>query len=245
MNESRSFPQFCAEVRTRYRQRGPDAPKPEFPFCLADGKGGRNTALDQVRTTLLGLLAILLAIASAITAIFTFGLTLQILGGGAALATVVWWLRARSQRQLGEAWLREADAWPGALVMAHSSVLEPGQSVVPGVLLVDFGNAVDPARLEQIAQQVFALVKAEQVPPSHTPVRDWLRDDMQRGHFDRLQLPRDLAGNDSSWLVSLRMNRAMMPNGYVDRRLWFVAARAGRNESAELLPHSYWAAAAD
>lgn len=244
MNESRSFPQFCAEVKARYRQRGPTDPKPEFPFCLDDGKGVRSTALDQVRTTLIGLVAILLAIASAITAIFTFGMPLQILGGITALAIVVWWWRARSQRQLGEAWAREAEAWPAALVMAHSSVHEPGPSVVPGVLLVDFGTSPDPARMQQAAQQAFALTEAEQVPASHAPVRDWLRFDMRRAHFDRMKLPRDLAGNDNCWLVSLRFDRAMMPNGYVDRSSWFVAARAGRNESAELLPHAYWTSAA-
>lgn len=57
----------------------------------------------------------------------------------------------------------------------------------------------------------------------------------------RLRVPRDLAGNDTSWLVSLRFDRKMMPNGYVDRSVWFVKARADRNESAEILPHSYWA----
>lgn len=72
-------------------------------------------------------------------------------------------------------------------------------------------------------------------------MRDWLLAGMQRADFGRVKVPQDLAGNDTSWLVSLRLDRKSMPNGHLDRPLWFVLARADRDESAELLPHAYWA----
>jgi hypothetical protein len=235
------FPSFCAEVQRRCKAAGPTDASPEHPFCLDGGNGVRIDAMAQLRCTLIGALAILLALASAITAIFTFGLTLQVLVGMAAVLTLVWLVLSSRQRRLGAAWQREATAWPAALVMAHHSVHEPGESIVPGAMLVDFGPSPDPDRLQRAAKAAFELAEKDSLPAAHTAVRDWLRLEMQRARFGRIRLPRDLAGNDTCWLVSLRFDRKMMPAGHVDRSLWFVKARPDRDESAEILPHPYWA----
>jgi len=242
MSSTTDFATFSRQVHERHAAAGPQRARPEHPFCLDDGRT-RLDAMAQLRTTLIGLVAIVCALATAITAIFTFGLTLQILAGLAAVLGVVWFVRNRQAQRLGEAWQREAGAYPAALVMAHNSVHEPGQSIVPGTMLVDFGPSPDAAKLEQVAQQVFALARQDQLPVAHAAVRDWLRTEMGRARFGRLRLPRDLAGNDTSWLVSLRFDRKMMPNGHVDRSIWFVKARPDRDESAEILPHQFWVAA--
>jgi hypothetical protein len=232
---------FCRQVQERHVAAGRERARPEYPFCLDGGNGVRIDAMAQMRTTLIGLGAILLGIAAVITAIFTFGLVLQVLAALVMLLAVVWLVRSAAAKKLGEVWQREAAAYPAALVMAHGSLHEPGPSVAPGVMLVDFGMAPDADRMQRVAKAVYELADADHVPVANAPVRDWLRLGMQRARFDRLQVPRDLAGNDTSWLISLRFDRKMMPNGHVDRSLWFVKARPGRDESAELLPHAFWA----
>jgi len=235
------FATFCRQVQERHAAAGQDHPRPDYPCCLDGGNGVRIDAMAQVRTTLIGLLAILLTIAAAITAIFTFGLGLQITAALAALLGIVWFVRNAAMKKLGETWQAEATAWPAALVMANGSLFEPGPSMAPGVLLVDFGLAPAAERMQSVAKVIGALASQEQVPAAQAPIRDWLRLGSQRARFDRLQVPRDLAGNDTSWLVSLRLDRKMMPNGHLDRSVWFVKARPGRDESAELLPHAFWA----
>jgi hypothetical protein len=234
------FITFCRQVQERHAAAGADQPRPEYPFCLDGGNGVRIDAMAQVRTTLIGLLAILLTIAAAITGIFTFGLGLQITAALAALLGIVWFVRNAAMKKLGDKWQQEAAAWPAALVIANSSLFEPGPSVAPGVLLVDFGLAPAAERMQAAAKAIGALDAQGSVPAAHAVVRDWLRLGMQRARYDRCQVPRDLAGNDTSWLISLRLDRKMMPNGHLDRSVWFVKARPGRDESAELLPHSLW-----
>jgi hypothetical protein len=235
------FATLCRRVQERHAAAGRERDRPEYPFCLDGGNGVRIDAMAQMRTTLIGLGAILLVITAAITAIFTFGLVLQILVVLAVLLGVVWLVRNAAAKQLGEVWQREAAAYPAAVVMAHGSLHEPGPSVAPGVMLVDFGMAPDAARMQRAAKAVHELAAADHVSVVQAPLRDWLQLGMQRARFDRLQVPREVAGNDTSWLISLRFDRKMMPSGHVDRSLWFVKARPGREESAEILPHSFWA----
>ncbi|MBL8753332.1 MAG: hypothetical protein JNK15_08535, partial [Planctomycetes bacterium] len=88
-----------------------------------------------------------------------------------------------------------------------------------------------------VVTKVFADDKRPQVIAR---IRAWLQTEMQRARFGRIRLPRELAGNDTSWLVSLRLDRTAMPQGHLDRAVWFVKARADRDESCELLHHRYW-----
>ena len=237
------FPAFCRAVQERHRNASPDGPRPEYPFCLDGGNGNRLDAMGQLVTTLVGFVAILLGLASAITTIFTFGLVLLILAGLAALLGLIWFARNAVQKRLGEAWRREARAWPAALVFAHRSVLEPGNSIVPGAMVVDFGLDPDPERLEAAADAARRQLDGDLGSPAHAAVRDWLQLETQRARFGRIRLPKDLAGNETTWLISLRFDRKMMPRGFVDRSRWFVKARADRDESAEILPHRFWAEA--
>ncbi|MCA8963525.1 MAG: hypothetical protein H6838_07850 [Planctomycetes bacterium] len=236
------FPAFARAVRKRHAEGRADAgPHPEYPFCLQDGDGRRYDAMAQARGTLKGLFAILLGIAAAITAIFTFGVVLWVLAGLFVISLLLWLLHDRTLRRLGEEWRRQAEAYPAALVMVNSSAMQPGRSIVPGSMLVDFGDRPDVERLERAAHRVFELTEQEHVPAAHAPLRDWLVTEMQRARFGRLHLPASLAGSDDCWLVSLRFDRNMMPQGFVDRSLWFVAARRDRDESCEIAPSRYWA----
>jgi hypothetical protein len=239
------FPSFSRSVKQRYETalaKGTGT-RPEPPFCIDAGNGMVFDAMQQVRGTLAGLLTILLAIAAGITAIFTLGVVLWVLLVIMAITLGRWLLHSATSRKLGRNWLQDARPFPAALVMGHNSVLEPGNSIVPGTMLVDFGTTPDPERLQAAAQACFALAKEEEVPAHHRPLRDWLRTEMQRARFRRIQVPKDLVGNDNCWLVSFRFDRKSMPSGYIDRPIWFVLARPQRDESAELLPHEYWVAA--
>lgn len=241
MNDSSPrFAAHCARVADHYARAGSDRTDPGIPFCIDGGNGTRLTAMQQVRCTLSGFLAIVLGVTTAITAIFTVGIVLMVLAALTIAATLYWLVVSSRWRRLGRSWQDEARAWPATVVMAHHSVHEPGNSIVPGAMLVDFGPNPDAERMEEAAEAVFALAQNDSVPASHLALRDWLRTEMQRARFGRIRVPRDLAGNDTTFVVSLRFDRAMMPAGHVDRRHFFVKARADRDESAEILPHRYW-----
>lgn len=245
VDQQPDFPAFSRDIRQRYETalaKGTGA-RPEAPFCIDAGNGRVFDAMQQVRGTLAGLLAIVLSIASGITAIFTQGTVLWVMLAITALALGRWLLHRATSRRLGSSWLQGARPFPAALVMGHNSVLEPGNSIVPGTMLVDFGGTPNPERMQAAAQACFALAQAEEVPAHHRAVREWLRTEMQRARFRRIQVPKDLVGSDSCWLVSFRFDRKSMPKGYIDRPIWFVLARPQRDESAELLPHEYWVAA--
>lgn len=139
--------EVTAAARRRYAARGPEQPQPELPFCIDLGNGRRFDAMRQLRGTLCGLLAVLLLLAAGITAIFSTGVAMQVLLGAGALAMVLWLLYRTGLKRAGSGWRREAQPFPAALVMAHSSVYEPGPSIVPGVLLVDFGSTPDTERM--------------------------------------------------------------------------------------------------
>ena len=238
MSEAQDFAAFCRSVQERY-SAAQDGPHPEFPFCLVSDAGTRIDALQQVRGTLAGLLAILLGLAAAITAIFTQGLALMIVGGLFGLTLLLWLLHRARMNKAGGEWLRSARTYPAALIMANDSVLEPGESIVPGALLVDFGERPDPARMQEAGEAIFDL--ADQETPSHPEIRDWVQTEMRRALYGRIRIPSAIAGNDTSWAVSLRLDRNMMPKGHIDRRIWFVLARPDRDESAEILHHKFWA----
>lgn len=236
------FPSFARAVRERHAQgRADSGPHPEYPFCLHAGHGKRYDAMAQLRGTLAGLVTIVLGIAAAIAAIFTAGVVLIVLAVLFGIALLLWLLHRATLRRLGAQWRQEAEAFPAALVMVNNSAMHPGESVVPGAMLVDFGERPDVERLERAARRLFELTEQEHVPAAHAPLRDWLLTEMQRARFGRLRVPAELAGDDDCWLVSLRFDRKMMPQGFVDRSLWFVAARRDRDESAEIAPHRYWA----
>ncbi|MBL8753948.1 MAG: hypothetical protein JNK15_11680, partial [Planctomycetes bacterium] len=89
MPATRSFPEFCAEVRERYAKAGAGRIDPELPFRMCDEHGA---SFDPVTNLLLAAGAILLALAAAITAIFTTGLVFQALAGLTVVLFVVWLL---------------------------------------------------------------------------------------------------------------------------------------------------------
>lgn len=239
-----NFASQCADVRNRYQQAKADdsSPRPEYPFCLVRDSGQRIDAMQQLRGTLAALLAMVFAIASAITALFTVGIGLWVVAAIAGIALVMWLLHRRRLDGAGKEWLQQARPYPAALIMAEGSLHRPGDSVVPGALLVDFGDTPDPDRLREAAEALYDLTDQDDLPPAHAAVREWLHTEMGRARYGRRRAPSDLTGNDSCWLVSLRLDRAMMPKGFLDRALWFVLARPDRSESAELLPPTYWAA---
>lgn len=241
MSAAAEFASLCRRIRERHaaaRQRG-SGPQTDYPFCI-DDDGRRLDAHWQLRGDLAPLAIGLLLVASLVTLLFSRGPVLWTLLLATAATTLYLLVHRRRLRAAGRRWQQQASAWPAALVMAHQGLLRPGTSMLPGAMVVAFGDAVDPERLQQLGKDVAALLDAGTVPPAQQPLRNWLTQSAQRQRYDRIQVPVALAGDDRTWLVGLRFDRRCMPNGHVDRRLWFVLARADRGESAELLPHQYW-----
>jgi len=233
---------ICRRLSDRHAEAlgDPEQPQPDPPFCIDCGNG-RMLGVDwQLRGDLALFAMLLLVLACLVTLILTRGPLLWSLAGLTALATMYFvWHRGRL-RTAGAHWLQQAQVCPAAVVMAHHSLFEPGSSTMPGAMLVSFAAEPDADRLQAAARLVFALLRDRAPPPRLQPLREWLVASTRRQHYDRLRVPRELAGDDHTFLIGLRLDRELMPHGYLDRKLWFVLARPDRNESVELLPYQYW-----
>jgi len=182
--------------------------------------------------------------ATAITAIFTTGLAFQILLGITlvSLAYVAWEF-VRSVRLAGP-WYRDAVVTSGCLLFANNELYEPGTKLLPGLLLVTFDEQLngDPEKLCALAAELKEHVRGEGSPPSAmrdavTHLRTSVTDVPPSTRF---RLPRAVAGNDATFIVSLGFEQKAMPNGCIDRDLWPVFGRADKNEAVSLVRHELW-----
>ena len=58
--------------------------------------------------------------------------------------------------------------------------------------------------------------------------------------FDRVHVPRALAGNDDTWITMAAISRDELPGGILSRKLQPLMARPGHSESVQLVPCSFW-----
>lgn len=209
----------------------------DTPLSIDRGDG---QATDAAAEGVALLALIVLMVISGIVLIFTTGLLFWVVFGLAVLAGLYWlWLMFRLREPM-LAWQRECDVFAGALVMANSALFEAGKVDMPGLMAV-FVGAVDQAdheRLAACAERVYALQERspQQLSGEEAAIADWIGK--ERARYDRIKVPAALAGDDSTWLVGMRLSRRAMRHGKLDQKIWPVLARHGKNESAELLPYS-------
>ncbi len=166
----------------------------------------------------------------------------------------VTWVMGRVYRRRerpAEQWRQEAEVVPGALVYANPALWEPGPEPASNagfVFTFDPDLAADPDRLVDLGKRVFALEEQDEEPaPDLRELRrrgrEWGEDRTEDNPhtFDRVRVPRSLCGNDQTFMTMVSLSRADLPGGVVDRRLYPLLARRDRNESADLLPASFWA----
>ena len=201
---------------------------------------GSGVAVDTSVEGVALLVLILFMLIAGVVLVFTQGVLFWVAGGLALFAGVFWVLLImRTRKPLAE-WQRSCEVYGAALVMANSALFQEGKMDLPGLMVVSFADLEhgDHERLAACAERVYALLERnpQQLNGEENAVRDWVGD--QRAHYDRLKVPVALAGDDSTWLVGMRLSRRAMRLGKLDQKMWPVLARPGRNESAELLPHS-------
>lgn len=151
-------------------------------------------------------------------------------------------------------WRAEAEVVPGALVYANTVLYEPGAEPANAGFVFTFDNALagDPDRLLHVAQRCFEL-HIEQTPGTqalaelHRRCRGWSeRLPAGQSHvFDRVRVPEILCGNRTTFMTPVTITRDQLPGGVIDRRIYPLLARRDRNESADLLPWSYWGTGAE
>jgi len=131
-----------------------------------------------------------------------------------------------------------------ALIMANNHLFdEESNTEAPGCLLFSFDEVLgaDPVWLTDLANRIFQFKKipAREIPADCKEIADVVIDET---FYDaRWKVPQSFCGNDRTWIVDCIMPRAALPEGYVDRRIWFCLANPIERESAfELLPLAMW-----
>lgn len=228
----------------RLRSEGLSLRRPFMSPIYVDSGGAVPNARRQ---SILDLAAVLGALVG-----FVGGGVLQLLGGGtgalALLAVGVvsalrLWLRARRSSRDAAPWYEAAEVWPGAVVMANEALHEPGRMMCPGGMVVTFdpGLADEPGRLAALAERLFEIYSLGADPESPDPeLGQWMVEHLEEPGYIRRQVPVEIAGNSATWVVSMGMDRAAMPPGYLDRPVYPILLRRGFNESAVMVPHKFW-----
>lgn len=160
----------------------------------------------------------------------------------------------RVRERAAQQWRDEAEVVPGALVMANTMLYEPGSEPANAGFVFTFDQALagDPDRLVQVAQSCFDLHR-EQTPvtPALAELQRRCRGWSERlpagqSHvFDRVRVPEVWCGNKATFVTPIAISRDQLPGGVIDRRIYPLLARRDRNESADLLPWSYWGTEAE
>ena len=172
------------------------------------------------------------------------------LGG---LFVVAWCMHRflRTRERPAQSWREQAELVPGALVYANAVLLEPGPEAASNagfVFTFDDELAADPERLQAIARRCYELHDPGTVAsPAERELQRrsiaWSEDrSPDDPHvFDRVRVPASMCGNEGTFLTMVAVSRESLPSGVIDRAIYPLLARRDRNESADLLPPSYWA----
>jgi hypothetical protein len=170
------------------------------------------------------------------------------LGAVWVFAWVMSVLLRRRERPVQQ-WQAEAVVVPGALVYANTVLYEPGAEPANAGFVFTFDPALagDPERLKQVARRCFELHRAATpdtpaLAELHRRCRGW-SERLPEGEshvFDRVRVPEIWCDNKETFMTPVAIARDQLPGGVIDRRIYPLLARRGRNESAELLPWSYW-----
>ena len=182
-------------------------------------------------------------IAAIVTAFFTTGPVLWVLVGIAVVSLLYLLYEASKNSRNARPWYESSTATAGCLLVANDDLFEPGERILPGGMLVTFDEdlAADAPRIIEMTERFMRYYGEEEpTPPDLKDAVAWIDSDVIEPSFQRFRLPTSFAENDRTWLVCLGMSQDTMPNRCIDRTLWPVFGREGRNEPVVLLPHKLW-----
>ena len=214
----------------------------DTPIRIDTGKPQTNARLQGLLTLLSWAGILLGGLATVITALFTTGLAFQILLGITLVSLAYAVLEIVRNRAAAAPWYLDSVVATGCLLVANDNLFEPGDSLLPGGLLVTFDDQLnnDPEKLSALAQQL----KEHGDSDGPTPLE--LREAVEFIEesvinvptFTRCRLPRSFTGNDATFVVCLGFDQKAMPNGFLDRDLWPVFGRPDKDEAVVLLKQS-------
>lgn len=170
----------------------------------------------------------------------------------AGLLVVTLIMRALYQRREKpmKTWREQAKVIWGAWVYANTNLFENNEVPVANAAFVfsfDEALGADPDALEALAKRCFEIHAQEgQADQGVRELADrldgWSKDRAPGDPhtFDRVQVPRYLAGNDDTWLTMAAISRDELPGGVLERRLLPLMARPGHSESVQVVPYTFW-----
>lgn len=246
------FPALLDLCRTRLdaaRRRDPGLSLEVAPGVVVDGQRRVAASIERwVPYTQLARYGLLLA--TLVTALFTWGPVLWVLGGVTVAAALAarWGVRRHSEPM--QRWHSEAQVLAAAVVQADDSLFGPAEvgedceQGGPGVLLVTFdeGLARDPRRLCELAARLFELKTRDEstLGEPERALRRFLWEELAgTAGLRRVEVPPALAGAPRTYLVEVSYLRSAMPEGFLHRRLWLALGRE-RAESVVLAPLELW-----
>jgi hypothetical protein len=188
--------------------------------------------------------AVIVLASSIVMVFFTRGIPFSCLAGAAVLL-LVWTIlifrrngRAIRKRRL------EGIVTTGAVVQANLFLFDPEEEIEAGAVLVysfDEDLKRDPPRLMEIANRLFEYKAAplEQAPENMKSLVRTIKDERMRYH--RWPVPREICGNDKTFVADLDMERNRMPNRAIDRRIWLCLSHPDlKIHALEILPLELW-----
>lgn len=147
-------------------------------------------------------------------------------------------------------WRDQALVFWGAWIYANSDLFEDNEvpaSNAAFVFTFDATLGADPDALEAIAERCYeAFEQGDQADQGVRELAQRLQgwsQDREPGDphtFDRVQVPRALAGNDDTWVTMAAVSREELPGGVLDQRLLPLMGRPGHSESVQVVPCSFW-----
>ena len=232
-----TFDEWLGYVRHRLAQATRLDPWRGMPHVAALSIGTRR-----------GVLCLRLAIACLASSVgagwllrWEYGATLA---AAALLLGAIAWREMRSHRRRALERTAESDFAVAALVMANDGLFDPDVAAdLPGVLCVTRDPALmaDPQRLRSLAGRLFELKSRSEsgIPEPLRAIAATLAS--EAGWFPTLQVPREWAGNDATFVKPCWFERRFLPHRAIERRIFavFVHPRVG-DHPLELLPPEMW-----
>jgi len=134
----------------------------------------------------------------------------------------------------------------GAIVFAWHTLWEPGSEDLAGgvaVVTTDGELECDPERLIRLSRQLAELGEkgVDAAPPGAEDLVKALDASTRASVKKKWPVPRELAGNDRTFVTDVIVFPTELPNGYLDRPVWPIAFPEGDLETfSRIVPGNMW-----
>lgn len=169
----------------------------------------------------------------------------------ASLFTIACTVVTRMEKKILKKGNDGAEVALGAFIQGLSEVFEPGDGddddfAYPcfGLVTTDPALERDPGRLVDLAERLGALrsTDIESLSPELRELRDYLDSEEYPDYTTWRKVPAEFAGSDKAWAIDVGFARKHMPQGHVDRRLWFILYHRDHIQQlgTTTLPLDFW-----